>query len=672
MSESTGGVLSIVSNWQISLEQIKDQIQNKSVKRRKRKNMAWYDSAVFYHIYPLGLCGCSKENTGIAEAHFDQLKQWAKHACDMGFTAIYIGPLFESVGHGYETTDYKKVDIRLGTNEDFRDFVDYCHGMGVKVVVDGVFNHVGRRFFAFEDLQKNREGSPYRDWFCNVNFGANNEYNDGFSYENWGGYNLLVKLNQRNPEVMQYLFDVIRFWIDTFDIDGIRLDAADVLDFDFMKRMRYETSRMKEDFWLMGEVIHGDYSRWVNDETLHCVTNYELHKGLYSGHNDHNYFEIAHTIRRLNDICRGGRLYTFADNHDVERIYTKLNQKEHLKLVTLLVYTLYGIPSVYYGSEFGIEGNKEQGSDWNLRPYLDLSDFADAEKTNPVTALCARLGAMKKEYPELTYGEYKELHLTNRQFAYGRALDGNCIVTALNCDDAPADMEFGVPADGNVTDLLGCSENVRYENGRISVTLPANTGTVLYIGQKKVEEPEDTAWKEQTMEAEPDTPDMEAAGISEQELSQTAEEAEKPEAAEQTVSSESVKSDSIKPRISGIVLMTEDMGRMIEFYRNALEFNLEMQGSRAYFEKDGIILTMAGRRDYERLTCRGYGYGGGVTNHFHLRITVNDVDTMHQKCLGCGAQQVTAPGNNEWGEYISCVADPDGNIIELVKENDRG
>lgn len=672
MSESTGGVLSIVSNWQISLEQIKDQIQNKSVKRRKRKNMAWYDSAVFYHIYPLGLCGCSKENTGIAEAHFDQLKQWAKHACDMGFTAIYIGPLFESVGHGYETTDYKKVDIRLGTNEDFRDFVDYCHGMGVKVVVDGVFNHVGRRFFAFEDLQKNREGSPYRDWFCNVNFGANNEYNDGFSYENWGGYNLLVKLNQRNPEVMQYLFDVIRFWIDTFDIDGIRLDAADVLDFDFMKRMRYETSRMKEDFWLMGEVIHGDYSRWVNDETLHCVTNYELHKGLYSGHNDHNYFEIAHTIRRLNDICRGGRLYTFADNHDVERIYTKLNQKEHLKLVTLLVYTLYGIPSVYYGSEFGIEGNKEQGSDWNLRPYLDLSDFADAEKTNPVTALCARLGAMKKEYPELTYGEYKELHLTNRQFAYGRVLDGNCIVTALNCDDAPADMEFGVPADGNVTDLLGCSENVRYENGRISVTLPANTGTVLYIGQKKVEGPEDTAWKEQTLEAEPDAPDMEAAGISEQELSQTAEEAEKPEAAEQTVSSESVKSDSIKPRISGIVLMTEDMGRMIEFYRNALEFNLEMQGSRAYFEKDGIILTMAGRRDYERLTCRGYGYGGGVTNHFHLRITVNDVDTMHQKCLGCGAQQVTAPGNNEWGEYTSCVADPDGNIIELVKENDRG
>ena len=634
---------------------------------------SWYNEAIFYHIYPLGLTGAPKTNDYSASvSRLNTLLPWIDHIKEIGCTALYIGPLFESVGHGYETTDYKKLDSRLGTNEDLKNFVAVCHEKGIKVIFDGVFNHTGRDFFAFKDIQQNREHSRYLNWYCNVNFGGNNEYNDGFSYENWGGYNLLVKLNQRNPEVQNYICDVIRFWVSEFDVDGIRLDAADVLDFDFMKRMRYETSRMKEDFWLMGEVIHGDYSRWVNDETLHCVTNYELHKGLYSGHNDHNYFEIAHTIRRLNDICRGGRLYTFADNHDVERIYTKLNQKEHLKLVTLLVYTLYGIPSVYYGSEFGIEGNKEQGSDWNLRPYLDLSDFADAEKTNPVTALCARLGDMKKEYPELTYGEYKELHLTNRQFAYGRALDGNCIVTALNCDDAPADMEFGVPADGNVTDLLGCSENVRYENGRISVTLPANTGTVLYIGQKKVEEPEDTAWKEQTMEAEPDTPDMEAAGISEQELSQTAEEAEKPEAAEQTVSSESVKSDSIKPRISGIVLMTEDMGRMIEFYRNALEFNLEMQGSRAYFEKDGIILTMAGRRDYERLTCRGYGYGGGVTNHFHLRITVNDVDTMHQKCLGCGAQQVTAPGNNEWGEYTSCVADPDGNIIELVKENNRG
>ena len=265
--------------------------------------MKWYDQAVFYHIYPLGLCGCAKENTGIAESHFDQLKEWAEHAAKLNCTAIYIGPLFESVGHGYETTDYRRVDCRLGTNDDFRDYVAYCHKLGLRVIVDGVFNHVGREFFAFKDVQQNREQSPYCSWFCNLNFGGNNEYNDGFSYENWGGYNLLVKLNQQNPEVQNYIFDAIRFWVAEFDIDGIRLDAADVLDHGFMHAMRQMTDAMKPDFWLMGEEIHGDYSRWVNDGMLHSVTNYELHKGLYSGHNDHNYFEIAHSVKRLLGIC---------------------------------------------------------------------------------------------------------------------------------------------------------------------------------------------------------------------------------------------------------------------------------------------------------------------------------------------------------------------------------
>ena len=438
--------------------------------------MAWYDSAVFYHIYPLGLCGCSKENTGVPESHFGQLKQWAKHACDLGFTAIYIGPLFESVGHGYETTDYKKVDIRLGTNEDFRDFVDYCHDMGVKVVVDGVFNHVGRRFFAFEDLQKNRETSQYRDWFCNVNFGGNNEYNDGFSYENWGGYNLLVKLNQRNPAVMQYLYDVIRFWIDTFDIDGIRLDAADVLDFDFMRALRRTAAEVKEDFWLMGEVIHGDYSRWVNGETLHSVTNYALHKALYSGHNDHNYFEIAHTVKYLLNMGNLD-LYNFVDNHDVERIYTKLSNKAHFAPVHVLLYTLPGIPSIYYGSEFGIEGKKEKFSDDSLRPALNLKDYADATTTNPNTALIAALGKVRQHTPALSYGSYAELQLTNRQFAFARDLDGVRVIVTVNNDDNAAGMNL--PA-GNCAEYVGTltGQKVSVEGGRINVTVAANSGEI--------------------------------------------------------------------------------------------------------------------------------------------------------------------------------------------------
>lgn len=164
--------------------------------------MAWFDEAVFYHIYPLGLTGCEKQNPyGEVKHRLREVFPWIKHIKESGFTAIYIGPLFESVGHGYETTDYKKLDSRLGTNADLTEFVALCHAEGIRVILDGVFNHTGRDFFAFCDIKKNREASPYRDWYCNVNFWGNNEYNDGFSYDNWSGYNLLAKLNQRNGAV---------------------------------------------------------------------------------------------------------------------------------------------------------------------------------------------------------------------------------------------------------------------------------------------------------------------------------------------------------------------------------------------------------------------------------------------------------------------------------------
>ena len=386
------------------------------------------------------------------------------------------GQLFESVGHGYETTDYKKLDSRLGTNEDLTAFVAYCHEQGIKVIFDGVFNHTGRDFFAFKDIQANRENSHYKDWYCNVNFWGNNEYNDGFSYDNWGGYNLLVKLNQKNPAVVDYICDVIRFWVSEFDVDGIRLDAADVLDFDFMKALRRTANEVKPDFWLMGEVIHGDYSRWVNGETLHSVTNYTLHKALYSGHNDHNYFEIAHTVRRLQNMGTL-KLYNFVDNHDVERIYTKLTNKAHFAPVHVLLYTLPGVPSIYYGSEFGIEGRKEYGSDDSLRPALNIEDYKDSVKTNPCTALIAALGKVRQAVPALSYGSYDELMLTNRQFAYARDLDGTRVIVSVNNDDAPAGMHL---AAGNCTAYIGAlsGEKVSVQDGHINITQPANSGEI--------------------------------------------------------------------------------------------------------------------------------------------------------------------------------------------------
>ncbi len=444
--------------------------------------MAWYDEAIFYHIYPLGMTGAPKENPYGEPVHrLNELIPWIKHIRELNCNALYIGPLFESVGHGYETTDYRKLDTRLGTNEDLSHFVGKCHEEGIRVILDGVFNHTGRDFFAFRDLKENRENSHYRDWYCNVNFWGNNEYNDGFSYDNWGGYNLLVKLNQRNPEVRDYICDTIRFWVSEFDIDGLRLDAADVLDFDFMKALRAAADAVKPEFWLIGEVIHGEYSRWVNQETLHSVTNYHLHKALYSGHNDHNYFEIAHTVKRLYDMegCRPDRLklYNFVDNHDVERIYTKLNNKAHFTPVHILLYTLPGIPSVYYGSEFGIEGKKEPSSDASLRPALSLSDYKNAAQENPCTRLISSLGRIRQSCPALSCGDYRELLLTTRQYAFSRTASDETVIVTVNNDDS--DYTMTLPC-GNAQEYTGAlsGQRVSAQNGSICVNVKANSGDI--------------------------------------------------------------------------------------------------------------------------------------------------------------------------------------------------
>ena len=444
--------------------------------------MAWYDEAVFYHIYPLGMTGAPKQNHyGQPEHRLNTLIPFIKKIKEMGFNALYIGPLFESVGHGYETTDYKKLDTRLGTNEDLTNFVKECHKQGIRVVLDGVFNHTGRDFFAFKDIRENRELSKYKDWYCNVNFYGNNEYNDGFSYDNWGGYDLLVKLNQKNAEVKDYIYNIIRFWVEEFDIDGIRLDAADVLDFSYMTMIRQAANEVKPDFWLMGEVIHGDYIRWVNSDTLHSVTNYHLHKALYSAHNDHNYFEIAHTVKRLYEMggnkSDGLKLYNFTDNHDVERIYTKLNNKSHFIPVHILLYTLPGIPSVYYGSEFGIEGKKQYGSDDSLRPYLPYEEYVNLTLKNNFVDLITRLGNIRKNTKALSYGEYKELFLTTNQYAFIREYNNEYAIITVNNSDNDFMMKLPAKDYKEYTGAL-FGEKTYEEDGYITVNVKANSGEI--------------------------------------------------------------------------------------------------------------------------------------------------------------------------------------------------
>ena len=438
--------------------------------------MAWYDEAIFYHIYPLGLLGAPRTNDyGAPVCRLRELWPWIGHIRSLGCSALYIGPLFESVGHGYETTDYRRLDSRLGTNEDLRDFVAACHEAGLRVVFDAVFNHTGRDFFAFRDLREKRGDSPFCDWYCGVNFWGDNSYHDGFSYECWGGYELLPRLNQRCGAVRDYLLDTVRFWVEEFDVDGLRLDAADVLDFEFMRALRAFTDTLKPAFWLMGEVIHGEYGRWVNGQTLHSVTDYALHKALYSGHNEFNYFEIAHTVNRSLRMAGGSfdhfRLYTFVDNHDVERIHTKLRCKAHFLPVHVLLYTLPGVPSLYYGSEWGIDGVKQRGgSDDAIRPALRLEEMGD----NPCSRLVAALGRARREHPALSYGDYRELLLRNRQYAFSRSIPGESVIVTVNSDESPA--EFSLRADNGPYVGLLSGERAETENGALRVTLPAFGG----------------------------------------------------------------------------------------------------------------------------------------------------------------------------------------------------
>ncbi len=448
----------------------------------------WYDTSVFYHMYPLGMTGAPRDHHPSSApdvCRFSQLEAWIPHIRSLNFNAIYIGPLFESTSHGYDTRDYRKVDSRLGTNEDFRRFVSLCHRQGIRVVVDGVFNHTGREFFAFQDIIRNKWDSPCKDWYRGVRFDGQSPFGDPFCYDAWQGHFELPCLNLRNPQVRDYLFRCVDFWVKEFEIDGIRLDCANVLDFGFMEELRQVTSRMKEDFWLMGEVIHGDYARWVGPQILHSVTNYELHKSIYSGFNDHNFFEIAHNVRRLEAIGRD--LYTFVDNHDEDRIASKLTDPDHLAPVYMCLYTLPGVPSVYYGGEWAVQGRRTRTSDQELRPAISPEQFDQLHC--PLTDLIARLGEIHLQENAFCKGVYRELYFTNRQDAYSRENENSLVVTALNNDPAPA--SFSIPLPQGITQALPLvgekwkisspSVPIAVENGRLNITLPGNWGNIFKL-----------------------------------------------------------------------------------------------------------------------------------------------------------------------------------------------
>lgn len=400
----------------------------------------WFDEAVVYQIYPLGLCGAPEGNDGVPKSRILRILDWVEHIKKLGADTVLFNPVFESDRHGYDTRDYFRLDVRLGTNEDFAKVCKALHDAGLRVMLDGVFNHVGRGFWAFRDVQEKKWDSPYKDWF-HIDFGGNTDRNDGFWYEAWEGHNELVKLNLSHPDVVRHQFDAIRTWVEQFDIDGLRLDVAYCLPQHYLRRLREFTQTLKPDFVLMGETLHGDYKQWMSGEMCHSVTNYECYKGLWSSFNSMNLFEIAHSLARQFGpedwtLYKGAHLLAFLDNHDVTRIASQLTDPKHLPLAYALMFGMPGVPAVYYGSEWGEKGSKQAGSDAVLRPEIALPQW------NELTDWISLLTKAHRESNALCYGSYRNVVLTNRQIIFERKTDSERVLVAINADAQPYTAHF--------------------------------------------------------------------------------------------------------------------------------------------------------------------------------------------------------------------------------------
>ncbi len=407
--------------------------------------MSWFEPSFVYQVYPLGLCGAPHENDGAVVHRLRKLVDdgWVAHMKRLGATCLLLNPVFESISHGYDTTDYTKVDCRLGDNDDLKDLVAACHEQGIKVLLDGVFNHVGRDFWAFKDVQERRWDSPYAGWF-EIDWNGNNEWNDGFSYSTWQGVPYLIKLNHNCFELNDYLVDVIRGWEREFDIDGLRLDVAYCLDRGFLgylRRIADELSDKRgEKFLLLGETMFGDYNQWMGDELCDTVTNYECYKGLWSSMNSANMHEVAYALERQSgshpwDLYTGKHLLDFVDNHDVPRIATQLTDKNQLKPLYGLLFGMAGVPCVYYGSEWGIEGEQKFG-DHELRPALDAPEW------NELTDWIADLSKARAQSRAIVWGGYEQLQVTPQQLVFQRCCEDERVIVAVNASAEPAVVHF--------------------------------------------------------------------------------------------------------------------------------------------------------------------------------------------------------------------------------------
>ncbi|KAH7648008.1 alpha amylase [Cryptosporidium bovis] len=467
----------------------------------------WYKYCNWYHIYPIGLCGAPRYNLedGHVENRIEELYslEWVYHLKSLKIGGVYIGPVFESYSHGYDTSDLYKIDKRLGSNDHFKKLVRVYHSFGIKVVIDTVFNHVGRNFFAFKDLQIKGEISEYYTWFKNIDFNESSPKGDNFNYTPWHGYYELVTLDHDNYNVKKYLYDAVKYWYNEFNIDGLRLDAADCLSIDFWKQFRqYCKNNFGEKFVLIGEIVHGDGKLWVKpsiysniksyidaNQPFDGITNYQLWSAIWTSHNNMNVEIIVDAIIQQNELLNYGWMYNFVDNHDVSRISSQVDREEYLYTIYMILFTIQGSPSIYYGSEFNFKGIKGCGkeADFPLRPKISIDDLIRYKNKCKCDGLynlirflsCIRIYPLIGEI--LNFGEYNHVFNTNKLFIYKRQLKEEFILVGINIDSEYINditINWNGP-NGRWRDILDPENSFNSENGKLTLSIKPNWGIII-------------------------------------------------------------------------------------------------------------------------------------------------------------------------------------------------
>ncbi|BCJ41031.1 alpha-amylase [Actinoplanes ianthinogenes] len=411
----------------------------------------WIEHAVWWHVYPLGFSGALRAGPGHRLPH---LIDWLDYAVELGASGLQLGPIFAAETHGYDTVDHFTVDPRLGDDADFDKLAGAARDRGLRLLLDGVFNHVGRGFQAPES------------WFRRTGPGSA----DRAVFE---GHDSLVALDHDEPEVLDHVVRVMDHWL-TRGASGWRLDAAYAVPPRFWRAALERVRPLHPDAWFTGEVIHGDYVAYLRDSGLDSITQYELWKAIWSGLNDRNFFELAWALDRHNDVLGAGLPLTFVGNHDVTRLATRLTDERHVGHALAVLFTVGGVPSVYYGDEQAFRGLKEDraGGDDAIRPAFPDRPESLAPFGWPTYRLHQRLIGVRRRHSWLAHARTRAIHLTNTAAALESAGAADRLVTLLNVGDAAVDF----PIDAAELTLLDADTP---GDGRGRTTVPAHGWSIL-------------------------------------------------------------------------------------------------------------------------------------------------------------------------------------------------